>query len=120
MEDYRLGVVESKFADIIWAHAPLHSRDLVVLCQQELNWKKPTTYTVLRKLCDRGIFRNEDGLVSPVLSREEFYSLQSEKYVADSFQGSLPAFVAAFTQRKSLTQEEIDQIHRLIDAHREV
>lgn len=120
MEDYRLGVVESKFADIIWAHAPLHSRDLVVLCQQELNWKKPTTYTVLRKLCDRGIFRNEDGLVSPVLSREEFYSLQSEKYVADSFQGSLPAFVAAFTQRKSLTREEIDQIHRLIDAHSEV
>ena len=120
MEDYRLGVVESKFADIIWAHAPLHSRDLVVLCQQELNWKKPTTYTVLRKLCDRGIFRNEDGLVSPVLSREEFYSLQSEKYVADSFHGSLPAFVAAFTQRKSLTREEIDQIHRLIDAHREV
>lgn len=120
MEDYRLGVVESKFADIIWAHAPLHSRDLVVLCQQELNWKKPTTYTVLRKLCDRGIFRNEDGLVSPVLSREEFYSLQSEKYVADSFHGSLPAFVAAFTQRKSLTREEIDQIHRLIDAHSEV
>ena len=120
MEDYRLGVVESKFADIIWAHAPLPSRDLVVLCQQELNWKKPTTYTVLRKLCDRRIFRNEDGLVSPVLSREEFYSLQSEKYVADSFQGSLPAFVAAFTQRKSLTREEIDQIHRLIDAHSEV
>ena len=120
MEDYRLGVVESKFAAIIWAHAPLPSRDLVVLCQQELNWKKPTTYTVLRKLCDRGIFRNEDGLVSPVLSREEFYSLQSEKYVADSFQGSLPAFVAAFTQRKSLTREEIDQIHRLIDAHSEV
>lgn len=120
MEDYRLGVVESKFADIIWAHAPLPSRDLVVLCQQELNWKKPTTYTVLRKLCDRGIFRNEDGLVSPVLSREEFYSLQSEKYVADSFHGSLPAFVAAFTQRKSLTREEIDQIHRLIDAHSEV
>ena len=120
MEDYRLGVVESKFADIIWAHAPLPSRDLVVLCQQELNWKKPTTYTVLRKLCDRGIFRNEDGLVSPVLSREEFYSLQSEKYVADSFHGSLPAFVAAFTQRKSLTREEIDQIHRQIDAHSEV
>ena len=75
---------------------------------------------MLRKLCDRGIFRNEDGLVSPVLSREEFYSLQSEKYVADSFHGSLPAFVAAFTQRKSLTREEIDQIHRLIDAHSEV
>ena len=120
MEEWKLGVVESRFADIIWANEPLPSRELVALCQQELNWKKPTTYTVLRKLCDRGIFRNEDGLVSPVLSREEFYSLQSEKYVADSFHGSLPAFVAAFTQRKSLTREEIDQIHRLIDAHSEV
>ena len=116
MEDYRLGVVESKFADIIWANAPLPSRDLVQLCQQELNWKKPTTYTVLRKLCERGIFRNEDGLVSSVLSREEFYGLQSEKYVADSFQGSLPAFLAAFTRRKSLSQEEIEQIRRMIDA----
>lgn len=115
MEDYRLGVVESKFADIIWANAPLPSRDLVQLCQQELNWKKPTTYTVLRKLCERGIFRNEDGLVSSVLSREEFYGLQSEKYVADSFQGSLPAFLAAFTRRKSLSQEEIEQIRRMID-----
>lgn len=120
MEDYRLGIVESKFADIIWANEPLPSRELVALCQQELNWKKPTTYTVLRKLCERGIFRNEEGLVSSVLSREEFYSLQSEKYVADSFQGSLPAFLAAFTQRKSLTREEIDQIRRMIDAHGEV
>lgn len=115
MEDYRLGVVESKFADIIWANEPLPSRELVLLCQRELNWKKPTTYTVLRKLCERGIFRNEDGKVSSVLSREEFYALQSEKYVADSFQGSLPAFLAAFTQRKSLTREEIDQIRLMID-----
>lgn len=120
MEDYRLGVVESKFADIIWANEPLPSRELVLLCQQELNWKKPTTYTVLRKLCERGIFRNEDGQVSSVLSREEFYALQSEKYVADSFQGSLPAFLAAFTQRKSLSQEEIEQIRRMIDTHGEV
>ena len=115
MEDYRLGTVESKFADIIWANAPLPSRELVRLCQQELNWKKPTTYTVLRKLCERGIFRNEEGLVTPVLSREEFYGLQSERYVADSFRGSLPAFLAAFTRRKSLSREEIDQIRRMID-----
>ena len=119
MEDYRLGLVESKFADIIWSHEPLPSRELVTLCQQELNWKKPTTYTVLRKLCERGIFRNEEGLVSSVIRREEFYALQSEKYVADSFQGSLPAFLAAFTQRKSLTQEEIDEIRRLIAAMEE-
>lgn len=116
MEDYRLGLVESRFADIIWAHEPLPSRRLVELCQQELNWKKPTTYTVLRKLCERGIFRNENGQVTSVLSREEFYALQSERYVADSFQGSLPAFLAAFTQRKPLTQEEVARIRELIDA----
>ena len=89
------------------------------LCQQELNWKKPTTYTVLRKLCERGIFRNEDGLVSSWISRDSFYALQSEKYVADSFQGSLPAFLAAFTRRKSLSPEEISQIRRMIDAYGE-
>ena len=89
------------------------------LCQQELNWKKPTTYTVLRKLCERGIFRNEDGLVSSRISRDSFYALQSEKYVDDSFQGSLPAFLAAFTRRKSLSPEEISQIRRMIDAYGE-
>lgn len=119
MEDYRLGVVESKFADIIWAHAPLHSRELVQLCQQELNWKKPTTYTVLRKLCERGIFRNDGGTVSSVLSRDEFYALQSEKYVEESFQGSLPAFLAAFTQRNTLTSEEIAQLRQMIAAYGE-
>ena len=119
MEDYRLGTVESKFADIIWSHEPLPSRELVQLCQQELNWKKPTTYTVLRKLCERGIFRNEDGLVSSRISRDSFYALQSEKYVDDSFQGSLPAFLAAFTRRKSLSPEEISQIRRMIDAYGE-
>ena len=114
MEDYRLGAVESRFADLIWANEPLPSRELVQLCQQELNWKKPTTYTVLRKLCERGIFRNEGGTVSSVLSRDAFYALQSEKYVEESFQGSLPAFLAAFTQRKALSPEEIAQLRRMI------
>lgn len=119
MEDYRLGAVESRFADLIWANEPLPSGELVLLCQRELNWKKPTTYTVLRKLCERGIFRNENGLVSSVLGREEFYARQSEKYVADSFQGSLPAFLAAFTQRKVLSREVIDQLRKMIDAYGE-
>lgn len=119
MEDYRLGAVESRFADLIWANEPLPSGELVLLCQRELNWKKPTTYTVLRKLCERGIFRNENGLVSSVLGREEFYARQSEKYVADSFQGSLPAFLAAFTQRKVLSREEIDQLRQMIDSYGE-
>lgn len=119
MEDYRLGAVESRFADIIWLHEPLPSRELVALCQQELNWKKPTTYTVLRKLCERGIFQNENGLVSSKISREEFYALQSEKYVSDSFQGSLPAFLAAFTQRKALSKEDIAQLRQMIDSYGE-
>ena len=119
MDEYKLGVVESRFADIIWSHEPLHSRDLVKLCEQELNWKKPTTYTVLRKLCERGIFRNENSIVSSVISREEFYSLQSHRFVEETFDGSLPAFLAAFTARKELSPEEVAQIRRLIASYGE-
>lgn len=119
MDDMKLGVVESRFADIIWSHEPLPSRELVQLCQQELSWKKPTTYTVLRKLCERGIFRNTDGTVSSLISREEFYALQSEKFVEDTFDGSLPAFLAAFTRRKALSKEEISQIEKMIGKFKE-
>ena len=111
----KLGAVESKFADLVWANAPLGSGELVKLCEKELNWKKPTTYTVLRKLCERGIFQNVGGVVSPVLSREEFYAVQSEEFVAETFGGSLPSFVAAFTQRKKLTAEEAAEIRKLIE-----
>ncbi len=119
MEDYKLGAVESRFADIIWEHEPLPSRELVTLCQDALHWKKPTTYTVLRKLCERGIFQNQDGMVSSRISREEFYGAQSEQFVSESFAGSLPAFLAAFTKRKQLSAGEIDQIRRIIDAMEE-
>lgn len=119
MDERKLGVVESKFADIIWAHEPLPSRELVSLCQQELNWKKSTTYTVLRKLCERGIFQNVDGMVSSFISREEFYAVQSEQFVADTFGGSLPAFLAAFTRRKTLSPQEVAEIRRMIDAYEE-
>ena len=119
MDDMKLGVVESHFADIVWRHEPLHSRELVKLCEQELNWKKPTTYTVLRKLCERGLFQNREGTVSAVISREEFYAMQSEKFVEETFEGSLPKFLAAFTTRKSLTAEEIGEILRMIDTFEE-
>ena len=115
MDELKLGVVESRFADLIWKNEPLHSRELVQLCQQELNWKKPTTYTVLRKLCERGIFQNVEGMVSSVISRSDFYAMQSEKFVEDTFSGSLPAFLAAFTARKTLTSKEIAEIRALID-----
>jgi len=120
MDDKKLGLVESKFADIIWSHEPLHSRELVKLCEAELNWKKPTTYTVLRRLCERGIFRNEDSIGSSVISREEFYAMQSERLVEETFSGSLPSCLAAFTRRKSLTAAEIQAIRRMIDTFEEV
>lgn len=115
MDELKLGMVESRFADIIWKHEPLHSRELVKLCAGELHWKKPTTYTVLRKLCERGIFQNVHGMVSAVISRQDFYAIQSEKFVEETFEGSLPAFLAAFTTRKALSPEEIAQIRGLID-----
>lgn len=115
MEELRLGVVEARFADLIWSHEPLTSGELVRLCQQELNWKKSTTYTVLKRLCQRGIFQNQGGIVSSLMSRQEFYAAQSEQFVEDTFQGSLPAFIAAFTSRKTLSAKEIAEIRRMID-----
>ena len=120
MSDMKLGAVESRFADIIWRNEPLTSGQLVQLCQQELNWKKPTTYTVLRKLCERGLFKNENGTVTSLISRENFQSLQSEQFVEETFKGSLPAFIAAFTARKTLSPEEIAQIRAMIDSYGEV
>lgn len=119
MEEMKLGLVESKFADIIWENEPLSSRELVRLCLEKLEWKKSTTYTVLKKLCDRGIFQNQEGIVSSLVSRQEFYALQSEKFVEETFSGSLPAFLAAFTKRKALSAEEIAQIRAMIDAYGE-
>lgn len=116
MEHLKLGAVEMRFAEIIWKNEPLTSGQLVKLCLEQLEWKKSTTYTVLKKLCDRGLFKNTNGMVSSVISKEEYYSAQSEQVVNESFGGSLPAFIAAFTSRKTLTQEEIDEIRRMIDA----
>lgn len=120
MDDMKLGLVESKFADIIWRSEPLPSRELVKFCEAELNWKKPTTYTVLRRLCERGIFRNEGGMVTSVISREEFYAMQSERFVEETFSGSLPSFLAAFTRRRSLSAAEIEEIRNMIDNYKEV
>lgn len=118
MPELKLGAVESRFADIIWRHEPLHSRELVKLCEQELDWNRSTTYTVLRRLCDRGIFKNEGSIVSSVLTRQEYYAVQSELFVDETFDGSLPAFLTAFAQRKKLTEKEIDELQRLIDDNR--
>ena len=118
MEDLKLGAVEERFAELIWAHEPLSSRELAELCRQELNWKRPTTYTVLRKLCEKGIFQNVEGTVSSRISREDFRAMRGERFVAETYGGSLPAFVAAFTSRNKLTAEEADAIRKLIDEAR--
>ncbi len=113
--DYGLGAVETQFAEIVWQHAPLGTGQLVALCQQSLNWKRTTTYTVLKKFTQRGMFRLENGIVTVLIPREEYYASKSQRFVEDTFDGSLPAFIAAFTRRKSLSQEEIAQIHRMIE-----
>lgn len=119
MSDYRLGAIEAQFADIIWKNEPLSSSELVRLSLEELNWKKSTTYTVLRRLCERGVFVNENSTVKALISREEFYARQSEEFVEDSFKGSLPAFLAAFTKNKALSKEEVNEIRRMIDSYQE-
>lgn len=118
MSDTELGVVQEKFAEIVWNHEPVPSGELVKLCEKELKWKKSTTYTVLRKLCDKGIFQNVNGIVSSIMSKEAFYATKSEQFVQDTFQGSLPAFIAAFTTKKKLSKEEVDEIQKMIDAYR--
>lgn len=115
MEVMKLGIVEAQFAELIWTNEPIASGELVKLCEKELNWKKSTTYTVLKKLCEREIFQNNDGVVTSLLTRDEFNAVQSEQFVEDTFEGSLPAFLAAFTSRKTLSKEEVEEIRRLID-----
>ena len=113
-----LGEVQERFAKLVWANAPIPSGELVKLCEKELNWKKPTTYTVLRKLCERGLFENDNGVVKTRVSREAFYAARSEQFVDSTFNGSLPAFLTAFTARKGLSDEEADEIVRMIEAYR--
>ena len=118
VRDMEIGEVQERFANLVWDHEPIPSGQLVKLCEQELNWKKPTTYTVLRMLCEKGLFRNEDGLVSAVLTREQFASRRSEQFVDNAFHGSLPAFVAAFTAQKGLSAQEAEEIQQMIDKFR--
>ena len=119
MEYRKLGVVETRFAELIWSHAPISSGELVKLCLQELEWKKSTTYTVLKKLCNQGIFCTEEGLVTVLVSKDDFYAMQSEKFVEETFEGSLPAFIAAFASRKKPSEAELAEIRKLLDAFSE-
>ena len=115
MIDFELGAVQERFADLVWSNEPIASGDLVKVCEKELQWKKSTTYTVLRKLCEKGILKNVDGIVSSVISKEEFYSAKSEQIIEDSYDGSLPAFIAAFISNKKLTAKEAEEIQMMIN-----
>ena len=118
MAEYKLGEVESIFADIIWNNEPLSSRRLAELAEESIHWKRTTTYTVLKRLCDRGLFQNQGGTVTSLVSRQEFYAMQSQMFVEETFQGSLPAFLAAFGSRKKLSDGEIDELQKVIDSMR--
>lgn len=120
MNDLSLGAVETRFAELIWANAPIRSGELVALCQKELGWKKPTTYTVLRKLCEKGLFVNDGGTVRTLVTQEEFRAEKGEKFVAEAYGGSLPAFIAAFTSRHPLSESEAAELQRMIDNARRV
>ena len=115
MDELKLGSVEGRFAEIIWQNEPVASGVLVKICEKELGWKKSTTYTVLKKLCEKGLFKNEGSKGTSVMSKDEYCAVQSQKFVEDTFEGSLPAFIAAFSKRQELTKDEIEEIKRMID-----
>jgi predicted transcriptional regulator len=117
MPEMQLGIIEARFADIIWQNEPVSSAEIVKMAEKEFKWKKSTTYTVLKRLCEKGIFVNNGGMVTSAISKSEFYSMQSERFVEDAFHGSLPAFIAAFASRKKLSEKEIDEIKRMIDSY---
>ena len=115
MAEIQFGVIEARYADMIWKHEPVTSSELVKMTAVEFDWKRTTAHNVLRRLIDKGLFQNKNGVVTSVISRDEFYSMRSKKYVEDTFDGSLPAFIAAFTQNAKLTADEAEAIRKIID-----
>ena len=115
MSEIQLGMIEARFADMIWEHEPVTTSELVKLAEKEFQWKRTTTHTVIKRLCEKGLFVNTKGTVTSLISRPQFLSMQSRKFVEDTFNGSLPAFIAAFTNNHSLTSEEAMQIRNMID-----
>ena len=118
MIDIKLGPIEARFAEIIWTNEPVTTNQLTKLCLEQLEWKRTTTYTVLKKLCDKGIFKTENSIVTSLISKHEFEAMQSEQFVEETFAGSLPAFLTAFGSRKKLSNPEIDELQKVIDSMR--
>ena len=115
METPKIFESEYRFCLIMWEHEPVTTSELVKLCQEQLGWKRTTTYTVIKRLGERGILKNEDGLVSSLVSKEDAQAREINELVEEKFQGSLPAFIAAFTKRQDISQAELDEVQRMID-----
>lgn len=118
MAEYKLGEVEMRFATLIWENEPIASGELAKLSEKELNWKKSTTYTILKRLCERELFQNVGGVVTSLVSKQLFLAKQSEQFIEDNFEGSLPGFITAFTSGRKLTRNEIVELQRIIDESR--
>ena len=119
MEAYKLGEMEARFAELIWEHAPIRSGELTKLCEQQFDWKRTTTYTMLKRLCERGIFSNENGTVCVKMTKEEFQAGQGSSFIEEHFDGSLPLFLTAFSRKNKLSKEDVEKLQQLIDSYRE-
>lgn len=119
MEKYKLGEMETRLAELIWEHAPFRTAELVALCEEEFAWKRTTTYTMLKRLCERGIFVNDGGMVRTLTSREDFMASQGTQFIEEHFKGSLPLFLTAFTRRNRLSEKDVEELKRLIDSYGE-
>ncbi len=119
MEPYKLGEMEQRFADMIWEQAPIASGALAKLCEEAFGWKRTTSYTMLKRLCERGIFANQGGTVSVLISKEEFQAAQGEEFLNENFNGSLPQFLLAFSRRKKLSGQEVEELKKLIEEYEE-
>lgn len=119
MGNWNLGEKGLAFAKIIWEHEPVSSRKLTELCEEKFGWKRTTTYTMLKNLCEKGIFENRNGTVVSLMSEEKFGMLRGDEILEDNFGGSLPKFIAAFTRRNKLSQKDIDELQTLIDHYNE-
>lgn len=118
MSELKMGTAEVRFADVIWQNEPITSGELAKIGATDFNWKKTTSHTVLKRLCERGLFQNVGGTVTSLISREEYYARHSEQYVEETFGGSLPAFLAAFGTRKKLSDQEIEDLQKVIESMR--
>lgn len=119
MELYKLGEMEEKFAELIWENVPIRSGELTKLCEDAFSWKRTTTYTMLKRLCDRGLFVNENGLVTACMSREDFKGIRGEQFLKENFEDSLPLFVASFTRKRKLREDEVLMLKKLINEYEE-